>query len=487
MGELKDLGAERAVLAGTAHSSDAFLDVDFQLGAETFTDDTNQIIWKCIKSIRDENLESIIDVPLIRSKARELGFEHIVENPEELNYIKKILGFVVETSNVRKFAAIIRKFEIARLLNDQLEEAQDEIGRIKGNESIDTILSIAQNKVFDFSDLLINDEEGIVHVSQGALEYYDYLKDNPRELVGISTGFPIWDSFIGGLRRKTVSLIGARAGLGKSMISDNVALHIAGKTKIPTLYLDTEMALDGHWHRLWANVSGIPMKVIETGKFSKNDIKTDKVKQAVDYINSIPYYYANISGKPFEEILSYIRRWLIKEVGYNTDGKLNDCVVIYDYLKMMSSAGLSSDMKEYQILGFQMTGLHNFTVKFDIPILSFVQLNRDGIDKEGLEALAQSDRIGWLASNASIYKLKSEDEMGPTSQYGNRKIILIKNRYGPINGYNEYINMKFEGEYARITEGPLSSKIPINKPNEFEVQKDNDENVSFNDNKVRKK
>src|SRR4051812_20462784 len=109
MSELKDLGAERAVLAGTAHSSDAFLDVDFQLRAETFTDNTNQIIWKCIKSIRDENLEAKIDLPLLRSKARELGFDHIVENPEELNYIKKILGFTVEVSNVRKFAAIIRK------------------------------------------------------------------------------------------------------------------------------------------------------------------------------------------------------------------------------------------------------------------------------------------------------------------------------------------------------------------------------------------
>jgi hypothetical protein len=149
---------------------------------------------------------------------------------------------------------------------------------------------------------------------------------------------------------------------------------------------------------------------------------------------------------------------------------------------MMSSAGLGSDMKEHQILGFQMTGLHNFTVKFDVPILSFIQLNRDGIDKEGLEALAQSDRIGWLASNASIYKSKSVDEMADSSNYGDKKIILIKNRYGPISGYNEYINMKFEGQFARITEGPLSSAAPINKKNsEFEVQKDdNEENVSFN-------
>lgn len=485
MNQLADVAAERAVLSGTANNADAFLDVDFLLKSNTFTDETNQVLWTSIKSIRDENVSAIIDLPLIRSKARELGLDHIVENPNELTYIKKLLQFTVEPSNVRKFASIIRKLEIARLLDNQLEDAQEDIRKVKGNESVDAILALAENRLFDFSSLLIdNQSDNIIHISDGALEYYEYLLNNERDIIGISTGYPALDGILGGLRRRAVNMIAARAGIGKSMIADNIALHVAGVLGIPVLYLDTEMSIDGHWHRMWANKSGVPSRQIETGKFSRNEIKCHDVRNAVEYVNKMPYYYKDISGKAFEETLSYVRRWLIKDVGTDDNGKTKDCLIIYDYLKMMSGGGLSAEMKEFQILGFQMTGLHNFAVKFDVPILSFVQLNRDGIEKESTDTISQSDRIVWLASSLSIYKPKSDEEMSNSADEGNRKMIVVKNRYGPINAYGEYINMKADGSLARITEGKLSSELPSppkksSKKEGFEKEED-DKNVEFN-------
>jgi replicative DNA helicase len=466
VGNLSDVAAERAVLAGTASSGDAFLDVSFSIQSNTFTDETNQILWTLIKSLRDENANINIDMPLLRSKAKELDLDHIVEDPNELNYIRVLLQSTVEPTNVRRFAAIIRKLEIARLLDAQLEEAQIDIRQIKGNETIDSIISLAENKIFDFTSLLMDSQEaGVVHISDGALEYFEYLLNNERDIIGLSTGYPIWDSILGGLRRKTVNMLGARSNVGKSFWADNIALHVAGKLNIPTLYLDTEMSKDGHWHRLWAHISGVPSKEIENGKFARNEIKKRQVKNAVDHINNIPYHYVDISGKAFEEILAYVRRWIIKEVGYDENGKTKDCLIIYDYLKMMSSGGLSNEMKEYQIMGFQMTGLHNFAVKFDVPVLSFVQLNRDGIDKESTDTISQSDRIVWLASSLSIYKPKSDDELAANAAEGNRKLIVVKNRYGPVNTHGEYINYRFDGSIARIEEGRLSSEVPIEPRN----------------------
>lgn len=474
---LVDLAAERMVLTGTAASSEAFLDVDYNLRSETFTNLTNQVVWNCIKNIRSEDLESRIDLPLLRSKAKELNLDHVVEDPDELEYVRSLLSYHVETSNVRKFAAKIRKLEIGRLLHDQLEEAQNDILKIKGNENVDSIIALAENRLFDFTSTLISEEEGISHISEGADEYFEYLLNNEVDTPGIPSGFPIWDDILGGLRRQAVVMIGARSGMGKSIFSDNVALHVAGKLNIPTLYLDTEMQKKGHWDRLWANVSEVPSDDIERGRFKRSDYKKNKVKEAKDYVNSIPYNYVNISGKPFEETLAYIRRWLIRDVGYDENGKLKNCLVIYDYLKMMSGEGLSSEMKEYQLLGFQMTGLHNFAVKFDIPILSFVQLNRDGIDKENASVIAQSDRIVWLASSVTIFKDKSITEMADTAEEGNKKLIVIKNRFGrDNNSFNEYINLKFDGRIAKITEGKLSTFNPTSKKSnqEFEVVNNND-------------
>ena len=46
-------------------------------------------------------------------------------------------------------------------------------------------------------------------------------------------------------------------------------------------------------------------------------------------------------AKNFEDVLSSTRRWLNKEVGYDKDsGKLNDCVLIYDYLKLIDDSPL---------------------------------------------------------------------------------------------------------------------------------------------------
>ena len=90
-------------------------------------------------------------------------------------------------------------------------------------------------------------------------------------------------------------------------------------------------------------------------------------------------------------------------------GKTNDCLVVYDYLKLMSSSSINNNMQEYQALGFQITNLHNLAVKLDFPCLSFVQLNRDGITKESTDAVSGSDRLNWLCTSFSIFKLKSAE------------------------------------------------------------------------------
>lgn len=460
MGELRDLAAERAVLAGVYSSGDVFLDVEYLLQTETFTDSTNQVVWACLKALRTEDPNCIIDLPLFRSKAKQLQLQHVVEHPDELSHIKRMLEFKIEHSNVVKFASIIRKLEIARLIASNLEEARDEVIEVKGTETTDHILSIAENKIFDLSSLLTNDrEQGIVHIGDGLREYVQYLMENERDMIGISSGYPIWDSMLGGIRRKGVTLIGARSNVGKSFIADCVAMHVTEQLGIPVLMLDTEMAQDGHWNRLLSYLSGVDSREIEKGKFSRNEIKVNKINDAVEKLEGFPYYYVNIAGKEFEETLSYIRRWLLKEVGVDENGKMKDCLIIYDYLKMMSSGGLA-DMKEYQIMGFQMTSLHNFAVRYDVPILSFVQLNRDGIDGESSAAISQSDRILWLATSVSFYKVKSDEEMAASMDEGDRKMIVIKNRFGPISDRNEYINFKFYPSIAKIIEGRLSSSIP---------------------------
>lgn len=454
---LCDPSAERAVLSGLiTYGEEALFDIQDIVQENTFTIDSNQLLFQCCKNvIATHPGTKSIDIASIYSSAQELNIAHILNQKEEAQHLKAIRDFPVDKTNIRKFAAKIRKLEIARSLHKRLEDTQDQLLDINGSESISSILSIAEDAVFNFStDLGGDSDNNPVFMSEGIDEYIDFLQTNRVDQVGISTGFHVYDKAIGGgLRRGTINVIGARPKVGKTLLSDNIGLHIA-RQNIPVLNMDTEMNKEDHIHRLIAMMAEIEINSIETGKFSESAVNLKKTLDAAEILKKAPLYHKSIAGKPFDEQLAIMRRWLVKDVGLNDDGTAKECVIIYDYLKLMDSAGLSQDLKEYQVLGFMMTALHNFAVKYKVPILAFIQLNRDGITKESTDSASGSDRIIWLCSNFSIFKRKSDEEIAEDGgQSGNRKLIPIISRHGGGLDDNDYINCHMKGWCAKITEG----------------------------------
>ena len=163
----------------------------------------------------------------------------------------------------------------------------------------------------------------------------------------------------------------------------------------------------------------------------------------------------------FESQMAIIKQWIIKTVGVNpATNKVNKCLVIYDYIKLMSSDDISDSLQEYQALGFMVTSLHNLAVKYDFPIFATIQLNRDGIDKENSAVMSGSDRILWLCSNFSILKNKSDEEIAKDGIVnGNKKIVVCDCRHGPGLAYNDYINVKMDGSLCDIQEGATAYEI----------------------------
>ena len=145
---------------------------------------------------------------------------------------------------------------------------------------------------------------------------------------------------------------------------------------------------------------------------------------------------------------------------YDENGRTKDCLIIYDYLKLMNSDSISNSMQEFQVLGFQITQLHNFTVKYDVPCLSFVQLNRDGITKESTDVVSGSDRLIWLCTSFSIFKMKSDEEMADDlEENGNRKLVPIVARHGSGLDDGDYINMDMIGKFGKISEGRTRNEL----------------------------
>lgn len=449
--KLTDTGSERAVLAGILqHGIDGYVIVSNLIASDTFGHINNQILYQCIEKVVANDQK--IDIPTLLSAASQLNLSDSLNTPQEIKYIKSLFDFPISKENIFSFAVQIKKFEFARKIKKLTSKIHKDVDSVNGSESINEIIQILENPVTDF---LREDDGGDTpeKIGKDIQTYVQFLGDNKCDIIGIPTGFNRYDAAIGGgLRRKCVDLVSARPKVGKSVFADNVALNVANKN-VPVLMLDTEMSKEDHLNRLIANISGVPINDVATGKFVDDADKHQQVLDAVKQLELIPYSYISVAGKPFDQILNLIKRWVMQDVKYDETGKTNDCLIIYDYLKLMSSSSITNNIQEYQALGFQITSLHNLCVKLDVPCLSFVQLNRDGITKESTDAVSGSDRLIWLCTSFSIFKIKSPEELaedGPNA--GNRKLVPIVSRHGAGLDDGNYINMVMDGSHAKLRE-----------------------------------
>ena len=460
--KLEDLASERAVLAALCqYGLDCYLEIDF-VDAEHFTSDMNQLLYHCIYKSVSEN--SKVELASILSAANSLGVSESINNKEEMSFIRSLFNFPIHKENAKSHAVKIAKLKLARDLKKTLKACEKELDATNGDEDVMDLISKVEAPILDATaDIYQSSNKKTEIIGENIDDYIEYLSENVSENVGIPTGFPRYDAAIGGgLRRKCVDLVAARPKVGKSMFGDAVAINVS-RLGIPVLMLDTEMSKEDHLNRMLANLSGVDINKISTGKFTENPLEKEKVEKAAQELKEIPYHYISIAGQSFENILALMRKWIYQHVGFDESGVTNDCLVVYDYLKLMGSEGISSSMQEYQVLGFQITQLHNFMVKYDVPCLSFVQLNRDGITKESTDVVSGSDRLIWLCTSFSIFKMKSEEEVAEDRiENGNRKLVPVVARHGCGLDDGDYISMNMFGSIGKLVEGQTRNELHNN-------------------------
>ena len=263
---LNDLPAERAILAGIfRYGSEAYYDVADIVSESSFTDESNIILFSCMKHVLEADDSTAMDAPTMMSAAKELGFSDFF-NTQEVQHMSSVIKFPVLLENVRRFAAKIRKLEIARMMYDQLDLTKEKYLKIKGDEPIGKILGIAEDAVMDVTSIIAGEDESPTKMFDDVEAHLQELSEESVDQIGVATGFSRYDFAIGGgLRKGTVNVIGARPKTGKTLLADNMGIHIA-KTGIPVLNLDTEMRKEDHQHRMMAMLSGVPINDIETGK-----------------------------------------------------------------------------------------------------------------------------------------------------------------------------------------------------------------------------
>lgn len=458
---LKNIASERAVLAGLiTFGRDCYLEIDSLIGEDSFTIEQNKVLYRCVAKSFEQSEK--IGFTEILASAQSLGLGEYIENKGFLSHIQGVTNTPVHIDNISDHAKRLKRLEFARKLQGGLRDIYKSLNDITGEESIHHILGLAENPIQKTCMSFVREDKfSPKPIGKDISGYVESLKENKGKSIGISSGMSDYDRCIGGgFRRKCVDIVAARMKVGKSVFADNVAMHVSLKLGIPVLMLDTEMSEFDHHNRLLANLCRININRIAGGEFYDDPEDIDRVKMAAKTIEKIPYDYINVSGQDFKSILSIMKRWIHKSVGYDSTGRTNDCLIIYDYLKVMDSSSITNNIAEHQALGFQITDLHNFTVENDCACLAFAQLNRDGITKEDTGAIGDSDKIARVGTSCTLFKKKTEEEkVADGLRNGNRKIIVLEARHGPGMEDDGYICVQMDGEFAKLTELGTIRKI----------------------------
>ncbi|KKN98955.1 hypothetical protein LCGC14_0142000 [marine sediment metagenome] len=464
---LQDSGMERAILAGiTTYGADCFFEVEEIISVRDFYWTHNQKLFKIISHLVHNEDTKTFDIPSIQAVAKILGYSNFITGGKYSEYLEDIIGETGSSQdNVRSLVAAVYKLSLARRAYMIAATIQSSLKKVTGVEGVDEIISLIEEPVFEFTGQITSQGVGVVTLGDKFKSTMDALSENPQDIVGIPTGFPIWDAMIGGgFRPATVNVIGARQKQGKSFLCINIARNVAGNG-IPVLYLDTELTSDMQLYRLTSLVSGVELNHVETGQFESNEHESEALWGCQKKIEQLPIDHFSVAGLSPQAIMSIARRWLSKTVGFTDSGATKPCLIIYDYLKLMDDGGFKNNLQEHQLLGFLITALHNFAVKFGLPILATVQLNRDGVEKEGAHVISGSDRIGWLCSNFTILKDKTPTELNEDPPVnGTKKLVVTDTRNGPGMESGNYINILSRLSVGAFIEGKQFSQVAQSVP-----------------------
>ena len=435
---------EKMILHGIiANGKEQYCETVDILSEKTFDVFENKIIYGACKSLFDKGLD--INATAVISTAKDMGLD-------KDNLLDILSAPAPKLAEARNLANKLKNRAIIKESATLHRAAIDKLSQMSASETINEIIGVSEKALFDLISKFSNSNDDIVKMGNIARDLVKYWGENPAENVGLPTPWPRFNKSIGGGMRTGVTLVGARSGKGKSLIAIITAIFLSN-LGVPVLILDTEMEYKDVLPRMLANISEVSINKIESGSFNQSDFEKKAVEGAVKQIEDSPLYYKTIAGKSFDEIMSTVRRWIYSTVGINKEGRANQCLVIYDYFKIMD-AGDIGDMAEFQAMGFQISKLTDFCKTYDFPCLSFVQLNRDGVAKEGTDVIAQSDRLLWLCNSFSIFKEKSEEDMEAHGwNNGNRKLITLKSRYGgEAQSSKDHISMQFKGDISSLKE-----------------------------------
>lgn len=354
-----------------------------------------------------------------------------------VTYIMDLVGQTPSSCNCVYYAKIIRNDALRRKLNTFANQLL-----AKTSSPVVDSFELASNVIQELSEISDSVSESdycdLREAMRKACAQIEETVQNNGKLPGVSTGFVDLDTFLGGLRNGSLTIIAARPAMGKTAFVVNILQNLCIREKQPALMFSLEMTQAELAMRIMSSESKISGSDIRIGNLKPKE--WDDMLNTVESCGDVPLFIDETSSLTIAALQERAKR--IKKV---KDLKL----VVVDYLQLLASSSSKASNREQEIADIS-RGLKRLAKDISCPVIALAQLNRSvesrAEKRPMLSDLRESGAIEQDADNVlfihrpSVYDKNEKQDVA--------EIIVAKQRSGPTG----IVHLKWIGQLTQFTD-----------------------------------
>ena len=232
----------------------------------------------------------------------------------------------------------------------------------------------------------------------------------------------------GGLPKKTLNMILAGTGVGKSLAMCHMAsANLLNGSNV--LYITLEMAEQRIAQRIDANLLNVTLDDLEALSKDMYDKKIERVRGKTSGKLIVKEYPTASAGSGhFRHLLNELRlkRSFVPDIIY------------VDYLNICASSRIKggAQVNSYTLVKAIAEELRGLAVEFNVPVVSATQTTRSGYSNSDVGLEDTSESFGLPATADFMVALISSEEL---EDLGQIMVKQLKNRYGDPNMYKRFV------------------------------------------------
>ncbi len=232
----------------------------------------------------------------------------------------------------------------------------------------------------------------------------------------------------GGLPNKTLNIIMAGTGVGKSLFMCHCAANnlMMGKN---VLYISMEMSEEKIAERIDANLMNVPLQDL-------SDLPKDMYDKKIKSIRDKTVGRLVVKEYPTAAAHTGHFRHLLQELSLKKDFVPD--IIYIDYLNICASSRIKpgSNANTYTYVKSIAEEVRGLAVEHDIPVMSATQTNRTGFTSTDVGLEDTSESFGLPATADLMLALISTEELEDLDQI---MVKQLKNRYNDPSYYRRFV------------------------------------------------